>query len=766
MASTRSASIGFGLERLGRIALRYPLAATLIVLAWTFIACLGILQIEFDDDISDAFRSERPEFVRYSQFVETFGPGTASLYVLFEGDDLVSRPALEGLRDVALEARLVEGIDGALSVFSLRDPPDADGKLRAILPAELPDGSGLTAILGRIADHPVNRGRLLSADRTLATIILQLAPESIGHDNIRRIERDILEIAKDVVPSSVRVTVAGMASLRAEFIEQLIRDQYLLNGLGIAISLLIGTILLRNAKAAILTATPPVIAVLWVLGGMGLTGIKINLMTNVLPVLILVIAFADTMHLTFGLRDSGGYRPDRAVQAACRALLQAGPACVLAGLTAAAAFASLTLSDARLIESFGIAGALAILGAVVAVVVVHPLAVYWLGRAGITVWRPVSESRNDLPLIEGFVGGCARLVIGRPVVVLAAGLAVALTAGLTHWQIWPVYSFMEHIPRDSASYRAMDIVEHRMGGAHNLYIPVSIDGDGFEAGDLQRIGRSHEAIETAVGDHGVLSLWTAARWLDAVAPGETGDELRRLINDLPRSAGGQVMSEDRKTALITVSLPDRGAEKTQIVIDKIEDALRDAGMAEPGSHPVTGFLAVSSTASTQMITRLNYSLMLAVVLSIGVIIAAFRSFRMGIFALIPNLLPIFIAGAALVLLGRGLQFTSAIALTIAFGIAVDDTVHFLSAYTGRRRRGRTRLVSIQRAYRRTGPAMAATTIILCTGLLVTLVSQLPMVHLFGWLTALTLAAAFFADMILLPAILMVVSRLQKETASQ
>ena len=105
-------------------------------------------------------------------------------------------------------------------------------------------------------------------------------------------------------------------------------------------------------------------------------------------------------------------------------------------------------------------------------------------------------------------------------------------------------------------------------------------------------------------------------------------------------------------------------------------------------------------------------------------------------------------------------------LTIAFGIAVDDTVHFLSAYTGRRRRGRTRLVSIQRAYRRTGPAMAATTIILCTGLLVTLVSQLPMVHLFGWLTALTLAAAFFADMILLPAILMVVSRLQKETASQ
>ena len=232
MASTRSASIGFGLERLGRIALRYPLAATLIVLAWTGIACLGILQIEFDDDITDAFRSERPEFVRYSQFVETFGPGTASLYVLFEGDDLVSRPVLEGLRDVALEARLVEGIDGALSVFSLRDPPDADGKLRAILPPELPDGSGLTAILGRIADHPVNRGRLLSADRTLATIILQLAPESIGHDNIRRIERDILEIAKDVIPSSVRVTVAGMASLRAEFIEQLIRDQYPVERIG------------------------------------------------------------------------------------------------------------------------------------------------------------------------------------------------------------------------------------------------------------------------------------------------------------------------------------------------------------------------------------------------------------------------------------------------------------------------------------------------------------------------------------------------------
>ena len=118
---------------------------------------------------------------------------------------------------------------------------------------------------------------------------------------------------------------------------------------------------------------------------------------------------------------------------------------------------------------------------------------------------------------------------------------------------------------------------------------------------------------------------------------------------------------------------------------------------------------------------------------------------------IPNLFPILGTEAYLYLSGSGLELTTVLALTIAFGIAVDDTVHFLSHYLhGRRKEGRNHIEAVKHTLERIGGAIIATTIILCSGTAIVAFAELPQVALFGQLFVITLALALLGDLFILP----------------
>ena len=129
------------------------------------------------------------------------------------------------------------------------------------------------------------------------------------------------------------------------------------------------------------------------------------------------------------------------------------------------------------------------------------------------------------------------------------------------------------------------------------------------------------------------------------------------------------------------------------------------------------------------------------------------------FAFVPNLLPILGTELYLWITGAGLQLTTVIALTIAFGIAVDDTIHFLANYRRARNSGYGHVDAVERTLEHVGPALIATTLILCAGTFIVIFSALPQVALFGTLTVLTLLLALAGDLVILPAILIAGGRM-------
>jgi predicted RND superfamily exporter protein len=137
---------------------------------------------------------------------------------------------------------------------------------------------------------------------------------------------------------------------------------------------------------------------------------------------------------------------------------------------------------------------------------------------------------------------------------------------------------------------------------------------------------------------------------------------------------------------------------------------------------------------------------------VGVLLAlAFRSLFVGIVAILPGLFPIVIAGAVLWWRGEGLQFASIVALTVAFGLGLSATIHYLNRLRLEYVPGEDPEVGVRRATALVGPALILTSLVLAFGLGVTIFSDLPSLRLFGWLGAFTLLAALAGDLLILPA---------------
>jgi len=134
--------------------------------------------------------------------------------------------------------------------------------------------------------------------------------------------------------------------------------------------------------------------------------------------------------------------------------------------------------------------------------------------------------------------------------------------------------------------------------------------------------------------------------------------------------------------------------------------------------------------------------------------AAFRSWRILVLSIVPNLFPIVAAGSVIYLSGGGLEYASVISLTVAFGLAVDDTIHFLNRLNIESGRTESLSEAVYQTISRIGPVLVLTTLVLVAGLAVTILSDLPAMRLFGKLFAAVLAAALIGDMLILPAIVL------------
>src|SRR5438876_7882095 len=747
------ASIAFGLERLGLIAVQAPILSCIVLVALIIGAIFGIDRIKIDDSLSQLFRSNSREYRQYEAVTKRFQATEFDVLVVVEGKTLLSRDNLEKVRDLVTDLQLVEGTRGLISLFSARQAP-ARGKLPAALfPSELPEGADYDKFIETVKTNEIIRGKLLSEDGTLALIVLSLEPEVVASNKLSKVVGEIRKLMKeDLGETGLSVQLSGVPVMQLEIRNAVERDGLTYNILGILAGCIIAIIFFRKVSFMVAAAFPPMIAILLALGALGWANFNLNMFLNVMTPLIMVISFSDSMQLTFAARDRLIAGQDR-FTAFNNAVLVVGPACGLTHGTAGISFIALQFSDSDLIRKFGEAGLAATIIALLAVLSLVPVFGVLLVRNEKVFAVKFQSADAGVQALRNFCYWIAVRMVGRPV--LFSLIAVRLVAGLgyIYATLEPRYRLADQVPDKRQAVAASGRLDAKLTGANPIDVLIEFPkGASLYAPDtLKVIADVHSMVEKSAGVGNVWSLETLRRWLAEKAGATDVATLKEYVSVIPEHLVRRFISADQDAVVVSGRVPDLDSSQILPVVEKLDAALDDVRKKHPGYEiAVTGLSAIAARNSANMIQKLNRGLTIEFALVAIFIGLAFRSVVVMFSCILPGIFPVVASGTVLWLVGEGLRFASVVALTVSFGLGLSATIHFLNRLRLESKPGVSSELPVERATALVGPAPILTPVALACRRVVTVFSDLPSLRLFGWLSAFSMVAALVADLFILP----------------
>jgi predicted RND superfamily exporter protein len=745
-------ALALGLERIGLISLRIPAILTVIAVLLCIGAAFGVARIKVDDSLSQLFRSNTPEFKQYEEVTRRFPSTEYDVLVVVEGKALMERRSIAKLRDLVTDLQLIDGVRGLVSLFSAREPSE-QGKLPPpLFPDDLPEGPAYDALVKRVMANEIIRGKLLSEDGTLALIVLALDPAITQSGKLNETVGEIRKaMADDLEGLPLEGRLSGVPVMQLEIRNAVERDRIIYNAIGFIAGCAIAIAFFRRVSFMIIAAGPPLIAILWSLGLLGWLDFRLNMFLNVMTPLIMVISFADSMQLTFAARDrliAGESKYD----AFKHALLVVGPACALTHGTAGLSFAALLFADSDLIKTFGLAGLLATVIAFLAVMTLVPLLGMLLIRKNAKIAERFQTGDSAVQALRFACGWIADRMVHHAGLYSLISIAVVIGLGAIYASLEPRYRLADQVPDKQQAVSASSRLDEKLTGANPIDVLIEFPKGVslYDPQTLATIAAVHSILEKQAGVGNVWSVDTLRRWLAEKLGKSDTATLKEYVDILPEHLTRRFISAEQDAVVVTGRIPDVDVSQLLPVIEQLDKTLDGTRKAHPGyTISVTGLSAIAARNSASMIGKLNRALTVEIVFVAAFIGLAFRSVVAMLASILPGIFPILVSGMLLWLMGQGLQFASIVALTVSFGLGLSATIHFLNRLRLEDKPGEDPAVAVYKATVLAGPAVILTSVVLACGLVVTVVSDLPSLRMFGWLSAFAMISAVTADMLIL-----------------
>ncbi|NOX41326.1 MAG: MMPL family transporter [Alphaproteobacteria bacterium] len=736
-----------------------PIISMVVIGLLAILAAVGVLRIQYEDGLKTLFSSESPAFQDYKTQAKSFTQNETNIAVLVETKNGFNSASLTELQDFILEVQFVDGITAIRSIFSLRRFDEANESFSPLLPSDLNDKKALGAALKSASGAGSTAPAMISNDLKQTVVILSISPKMSEIGGTAKILHNLRQLTDEFAQSArfdsggLKFGITGLLSVRASIIKGLKTDQMRINLLGAVLGFIVSLIAFRSFWVAAVNTITPVAALLFSLGAFGWLGMPINVLTNALPVLILVLASSDSIHITYEIRRRLGLGEGE-LEAIKNTMREMASPSILTSLTTILAFSSLFYSQSPIIRDLALAGASGVFIALVVVLFLHPLVFVIAMRVPI-IRRSLPKAPKPGKTVN--IGGIFHAIIrhSRSISVIGA----LLSAGAL-WVLLPLqtsYRFLENIDTTTPAAVVLDKVEKVAGPISSINIPLRLNV-GVNLSDPsvnQDLAAIHRALEQVQEVRSVLSVFNLLERATAGTSTTGARDLSRVLALFPDRVQSVLISKDQRELQVLLMVPDNGSRAVARLVKRADRAL--AGLDLKALKPArpTGFLVMSSTLSDSMIRQLTISFLIAA-LSCPILIGLwFRRVDFALAAVIPNILPIAFVGGLLTLTGQGIQLTSALALTIAFGIALDDSIHVFNRLD-LIDRDKTKVTPDQDIWLgmvHISPVLVTTTAILSAGIMATQVSVMPMIRLFGLLCIATFALALLCDLVLLPAII-------------
>jgi uncharacterized protein len=734
-----------------------------LLIVLTITMALGIQWVSTDDALENFLRAPTEDYRTFERMRERFPTSDHDVFVTIEAPNIFTASNLQSLQELQFTLLLAKSVKSVVSIYSLKEPLHAEGVPDPIIPDEIPEEPAeLKRLETRLYQHPLSQDRLLAKRDNGGQLTLFLV--GLDKEEVNRIGLPAVmdTLKSDVVEtlgnSQLKVGVAGVPAMKAEVVEGTARDVVLFNAVGLLVGLVICWLFFQNPQLVLMSNVPAIVTIVFCLGLFGWSGTQIDPLMNAVIPLVIVVTFNNAMHFLFaicrGLDD--GKLKSVAIQ---QAIFEIGPACALTSITTSTALFSLLFSSSPLIRSFGAMAGASVLISLTLIVVIMPMlaALFLQSGTRYLIGRSRSYGVHYLDKATSFL---AKAVAIQPWGVAIAGVLLTSLFFFEYVQLEPRYRLSDMLPDKGQSAAVTERMADRLGGVFPLSVLLEWP-EGLEVTDPQVrlvLKQTHSVVQNHPEISKVSSLSDLQTWAESggMEPDKAGAQLLQTIPDEIKS---RFVNKSSRSALISGYVNDLESKEIVRISQEIEAELADLRTRHPDLRlSLTGLSHVAATRSSDVISQLRVSMLGAVVIVIFIIGLAFASVQTSALSTVPNLFALFATGAWLHYTNGGLDYATIVGLTVAFGLAVDDTIHVLNRYQLETTKGLSAGPAVDRTLRVIGTVLILTTVVLLAGLSVTQLSIVPPTRQFGMICILTLFFALIADLVILPALLLVSAR--------
>jgi predicted RND superfamily exporter protein len=615
-----------------------------------------------------------------------------------------------------------------------------------------------------LAGNAMLVGRLIDEDHTVAGIALQL-PE-LGPREMRKAMDELREGLERPEFQDIELHVGGLPYLRSVIVSKMREDNLRLIPLTLLVCLALLFLSFRWVPGVVLPFTAVAITAVVTVGGMALVGEPMNILNNVIVPLLIIIGISDATHLIQRYRDEVSLDDDPDRRAAGRRTVRAiAVACMLTSATTAVGLASLVVSKTVMLRHFGLTSGLGVMVSYVVIITVVPAVLTW-----VTPPKRDEVRRERTSMFTNATTGLVERLLRWRWVVLVATALFTIGAGYVASRITVDHALLDQFDETDPVYTTTLLIEEKLAGVRPLEVVlVSTEGDHF---------MDPEMVQTIQK----IRNWAALR-PEIIRTSSYGDMLREsyaLLSDDPtvrsenfksaKQVKGLVtmmsqrkpsplndwLTQDGKKARIQFKLRDVGAQATMRFLDTLEQIIEsELGDDETVSVSFTGEAYTGSRGQAAVVNDLLGSLLVAVIVIFLLLAFFFRSIRLGLLSIPPNLIPLVVTMAYMVWREIPLNVSTVIIFSISLGLAVNGTIHVLARFREEMHTGIGREAALVRALRGTGRAIVISCVTLMAGFSVLLLSSFVPVRNFGELIAVTIGGCLIATLVVLPPLLQV-----------
>jgi predicted RND superfamily exporter protein len=607
----------------------------------------------------------------------------------------------------------------------------------------------------RVSTDPFVLGNLFSRDTTAISIVA-MTKEFLNKDESDELAESLNAILSNYDFDGVHLS--GRAIGQVVFIKKIQSEFVMFMSIAMGFVVVLLFIMFRSFRGVILPIFTVLLAVIWSVGILNLAGKGISILLNMLPPVIFVVGMSDAVHLYSRYLEElkKGLSKKESIKLMTT---DTGLATLLTSITTSIGFASLWFTGIPSLQEFGVLTAVGVMAAFVIAIIMMPACLTLFSEP-----KRYLES-NSTQKWDGFLLSMFDFVTKyRKKVFITTGLlSVAMIAGVTTIDLNNY--LLEDLKKSEKLRRDFTFFDQYFSGVRPFDMGLEWDNE-VDLSDpeyFQSLDKIHHFLEANYGVGAVMSPLSVLKELNRSSHGgrnefyrlpEKEGELKRLLKDYKKilSTGkiSNLTTEDGGYIRVLGRVGDLGAQHFASKNEELNDFLEREGIAKKATVTITGTGTLIDRTNQTLVESLSKGLGAAFILISILMGLMFRSFRMVLIALVPNLLPLLAVGAVMALAGINLNMSTSIIFTIAFGIAVDDTIHLLSRYKLELMKGKSQYDAMRNAYLHTGKALIITSIILFGGFIGLCFSSFQSTFFIGLFVTLTLGFALLFDFTLLP----------------